>query len=306
MLFLFPDTLPLRKKTAMKKNIMPFNWEVELNNVDKVYFVGNDFFLIDNPVIVSAFEYPFKVDVNVVILCTNGYMKGRINMKPYALQASSITVVSAGQILQCEHISGDFSGFFIIMSEQFGNYLMENMQERLSLRLAFTNNPCLPLDKLDMESMMDYYDLLKKTRRIEDLSVRKEMVKHLTLAFYYALIYQSHILSGNAQRSRQGLLLDRFTGLVQENFREQRDVKFYADQLCLTSKHLSKVIKDNSGYSAGEWIDNHVVLEAKALLKSTNMTIQQISDELHFPSQSFFGKYFKRVTGMSPRGYRGS
>jgi AraC-like DNA-binding protein len=78
----------------------------------------------------------------------------------------------------------------------------------------------------------------------------------------------------------------------------------YADQLCLTPKYFSKVIKDNSGASASEWIDNYVILETKALLKSTNMTILQISDELNFPSQSFFGKYFKRVTGMSPKSYR--
>jgi AraC-like DNA-binding protein len=68
---------------------------------------------------------------------------------------------------------------------------------------------------------------------------------------------------------------------------------------------LSKVIKATGGKPANDWIDDHVVLEAKALLKSTNMTIEQISDALHFPSQSFFGKYFKRVTGLSPREYKG-
>jgi AraC-like DNA-binding protein len=136
--------------------------------------------------------------------------------------------------------------------------------------------------------------------------VRRELVKHLTLAFYYALTYQSHILSGEAQQSKQSVLLDRFMNLVRENFRERRDVGFYADKLCLTPKYFSKIIKDNSGISASEWIDNYIILEAKALLKSTNMTIQQISDELNFPSQSFFGKYFKRVVGVSPKEYRES
>ncbi|KAA6344491.1 Arabinose operon regulatory protein [termite gut metagenome] len=71
-------------------------------------------------------------------------------------------------------------------------------------------------------------------------------------------------------------------------------MEFYANKLCITPKHLSKVIKESSDRSAIEWIDSYVMLEAKALLKSTNMTIQQISDELNFPSQTFFGKYFKR------------
>ncbi|MDR1381894.1 MAG: helix-turn-helix domain-containing protein, partial [Tannerella sp.] len=57
--------------------------------------------------------------------------------------------------------------------------------------------------------------------------------------------------------------------------------------------------------SAAEWVDDFVMIEAKALLKSTNMTVLQISDELNFNSQSFFGKYFKRLAGMSPKEYRG-
>jgi AraC-like DNA-binding protein len=288
----------------MKKSIMPFNWEVDLDNVEKVYSIGNDFFLIDNPVIVPAFDYPFKINMLAIVICTKGYMKGSINLKPYVSQAPCITVLHIGQILQYEHASEDFSGFFIIMSEQFANNLMTNVQERLSLTHAFAHNPYLPLRKEELESMLDYYDLLKRTRRIEDLSVRREMVKHLTLAFYYALTYQSHILPGEVQQSKQSVLLERFMNLVWENFREQRDVGFYAEKLCLTPKYLSKIIKDNTGSSASEWIDSHVALEAKALLKSTNMTIQQISDELNFPSQSFFGKYFKRVTGMSPKSYR--
>jgi AraC-like DNA-binding protein len=74
--------------------------------------------------------------------------------------------------------------------------------------------------------------------------------------------------------------------------------------LSLTPKYLSQIIKASTGKSANEWIDEYVMLEAKALLKSTTMTIQQISDELNFPSQSFFGKYFKRCEGVSPKEYR--
>jgi AraC-like DNA-binding protein len=82
-------------------------------------------------------------------------------------------------------------------------------------------------------------------------------------------------------------------------------VGFYAKKLCMAPKYLSAVIKEKTGKSAFEWINDYVILEAKSLLKSTNMTIQQISDELNFANQSFFGKYFKRLAGMSPKSYRG-
>lgn len=95
-----------------------------------------------------------------------------------------------------------------------------------------------------------------------------------------------------------------FLKQLQTHHKQERKLEFYADKLCLSAKYLSQTIKNSSGKTAGEWIDEYVMLEAKALLKSTNMTIQQISDELNFPSQSFFGKFFKRLAGLSPKAYR--
>ena len=63
-------------------------------------------------------------------------------------------------------------------------------------------------------------------------------------------------------------------------------------------------MKTLTGFTAVEWIERYVILEAKVLLKSTNLSVQQISDKLNFPSQSFFGKYFKKVVGMSPKEFR--
>ncbi len=84
----------------------------------------------------------------------------------------------------------------------------------------------------------------------------------------------------------------------------ERSVTFYADKLFVTPKHLSAVLKEISEKTAGEWIDLRVILEAKLLLRSTGLNIQEISTKLNFANQSFFGKYFKHLTGMSPRDYR--
>jgi AraC-like DNA-binding protein len=109
-----------------------------------------------------------------------------------------------------------------------------------------------------------------------------------------------------SQISKQDILVEKFLAIVKENYRKQRMIEFYSEKLFLTPKHLSRVIKERSGKSAGEWIEDHIMLEAMALLKSTDKTIQQISEELNFPSQSFFGKYFKRRADISPKEYRKS
>ncbi|MDR2041934.1 MAG: helix-turn-helix domain-containing protein [Tannerella sp.] len=260
--------------------------------------------MIDDLVADAPYTYTFNLNMTVAVVCTKGYAKGRVNRKPYISQTPSITVSRPGEVLQYEQVSEDFSGFIVILSRRFADDLLTNMQERLSLWLAFVDTPCLPLNSRELKTALDYYHLLKKTQEVEAIPVRREIVKHLTLAFYYTMTYRLKILPDNVLPRKQEVLLERFMNLVREHFREQRNVGFYADRLCLTPKYLSKVIRNSSGASAGEWIDNYVMLEAKALLKSTNMTIQQISDELNFPSQSFFGKYFKRIAGVSPKTYR--
>lgn len=84
----------------------------------------------------------------------------------------------------------------------------------------------------------------------------------------------------------------------------ERSVTFYAEQLCITPKYFSSLVKKLSGKSAAQWIDNYVILEAKNLLKYSDMSIQEIAYRLNFSTQSFFGKYFKHQTGLSPTQYR--
>ena len=79
---------------------------------------------------------------------------------------------------------------------------------------------------------------------------------------------------------------------------------FYADRLCLSPRYLSSVIRDVSGRTVVEWVNQAVILEAKVLLKHSDLLTYQIADELHFPNPSFFSKFFKRMTGMTPQEYQ--
>ena len=104
--------------------------------------------------------------------------------------------------------------------------------------------------------------------------------------------------------SRQEQLYVLFIDLLAKYHMQQREIAFYADKMCITPKYLSQAVKDYSGRPASDIIDEYVLAECKSLLLSGNMNIQQIADELNFPSQSVFGKYFKRLTGLSPKDYR--
>ena len=92
--------------------------------------------------------------------------------------------------------------------------------------------------------------------------------------------------------------------ILNENFKTERSVQFYADTLYMTSGHLSKVLKQVSGKTAGQLIDDAVIMEAKILLAAPELTVAQVANELQFSDQSFFGKYFKKHTGLPPSKFR--
>jgi len=286
------------------RTILPFNWRAELENIEVVDAIDNDIILLDKPVISSAFQYPFKVDVSTSIICIKGTTEGSINLVPYKTSGPYLITILSGQIIEYKSISEDFSGLFIVMSSKFTENLMPYAAERLPLSFSVRDKPVIPLDEEALEVMMTYFEMIKRVIQVKNHPYRIETVRHLTLAFFYGAGALLHQIDDNRKQTHYEKLFEKFLNLVQTHYKEQRGLEFYAGKLCITPKHLTKVIKSVSNKSPNEWIDEHVTLETKALLKSTNMTVQQISDELNFPSQSFFGKYFKRVTGMSPRDYK--
>jgi AraC-like DNA-binding protein len=266
--------------------------------------IDNDVIILEKPLITSTFQYPFKLDVTAIIICIKGTTEGSINLKPHATDGACFITVLPGQIMEYKSISEDFEGLFIIMSPKFTDSLVTNAADRLPLSLSVRDNPVVPLDKYSLEGIIHYFELLKRVIQVEEHPYRIETARYLTLSFFYGTAIFLHNVADNKKMTHQETIVEKFLNLVQTHYKEQRGLEFYADKLCITSHYLSKIIKRTSGKPANDWIDEHVTLEAKALLKSTNKSIQQISDDLNFPSQSFFGKYFKRVTGMSPRDYK--
>ena len=121
---------------------------------------------------------------------------------------------------------------------------------------------------------------------------------------HYDGIYRQHIDLLKVSQSREQTIFDRFIYLVNQYATQEHQISFYADKMCLTERYLGTVIRQASGTTAKEWIDRALVEHIKIELKHTDKSIAQISDEMDFPNPSFFSKYFKRTTGMTPGEYR--
>ena len=103
--------------------------------------------------------------------------------------------------------------------------------------------------------------------------------------------------------SRQYVIFEHFIKLLEQHADKHRDVKFYANELDVTPKYLSAVTHVYTGKSAISSIEDFVINKIKSIIQERSYSIQQICKIMNFSSQSFFGRYFKRITGMSPREY---
>ena len=266
--------------------------------------IGDDFILMDNIREVPFLDAPTKVDYCVGTICLEGRVEGSINLRPCVIQKNDFLILLPNQIVQYTYVSDDFRGLNIIMSGRFLESLELSMKESIPVMLRLQEDPIVHLTDGGMKHLMDFYALLRGVVSVPENPYRPEMARLLTQTIFYGMNYFGQRSQPVAPKSKREELFGAFYNLLLEYHKESREVGFYAGKLFLTPKYLSAVVKEATGKSAFEWISNYVILEAKSLLKSTNMTIQQVSEELNFPNQSFFGKYFRHHTGLSPKEYR--
>ncbi|MDR0567035.1 MAG: helix-turn-helix domain-containing protein [Prevotellaceae bacterium] len=269
--------------------------------------VGDDVFIFDDISKVPLFDYPTKMNVAIAALCLSGTVGVTVNLREHVFSAPYLTIILPEQILQySRRVSEDFSALFVVMSKPFIESLLLNPQESLPVFFYLQDSPGAALTPGESELLLTYYSLLRTTIRAESNAYTKEVVRNLVRAFFYGIvaIFRRHEPPKNLQKRRKEVIFEQFSQLLREHCRERRSVSFFAAKLCLTPKYLSSTVKEISQKTAGQWIDESLILEAKVMLKSSGRSIQQISDDLSFPNQSFFGKYFKQHVGVSPREYR--
>jgi len=285
------------------------NWRSKIESLTPPEMrLGDDIFLLDADYIdaESAIEYePFKIDMTIALICLGGSARIRVNMREYRLQAQTTTIILYDQIGQLVEHSHDFDCKTIAMSRDFSNALFTNIGDIHPLYSRVADTAVMNIEN-GGNVFGRYYSLLADLVRSPRTEFKLEAAKHLTLAMFYGYSYEQHGISEEgAGRNRRKELYTNFLELLRTNYKQHRDLTFYASALCITPKYLSQVVREVSGRSAMLCIEEYVITECKALLSSTTMTIQQIADAMNFPSQSVFGKYFKRVVGVSPKGYRG-
>lgn len=256
--------------------------------------------------VAEGYCFPTKTDLTIIIFCKKGHAEFCINLNNVTLRPMHLMVIQAGCIFEVVRLSEDFEGV-VLLNNPETMALSDEVVVGMSLRRFLLQNITVPVTQEQVDHLFDLYKLLKTALQDTDNPFRNQMVQKLcqVVTYYCCYVFLNfpfNLVKPNKNRKED--IFEEFISLVEQNYINERRITFYADKMNLSPKYLSTVVKEVSDKYASDWIDDYVILEAKALLKKGGMNIQQISDYLHFPNQSFFGRYFKKQTGYSPKDYR--
>ena len=260
----------------------------------------------------SVFKYPFRFDGYIIIFCMSGRIQLEVNLDAFQVGSNSLVLNVPGNIIRVSGVETDERNLHFIvvaMSKSFMSGVRFDFNRLFNESMALLDNPCITLDRSERRLCREYLDLAS-VLLTSDIQNKKEAIGALISSISYVLgsIWTGKLTAAerkpHAPSAKAKNVYDQFLRLVTDYHTSERNMKFYADRLCLTPKYLSKLVKTVSGRSAPDWIDAFVILEAKNLLKYSDLSIKQIVAKLNFPNQSVFYKFFKSHTGKTPSQYR--
>lgn len=257
----------------------------------------------------EIFRIPSRLNALIIGVGTEGETSLTSNLQEFRLKKDSLFIFSPKHILQVQS-NNRFKAHLIVIAPDFLKRINIDTKRMMPLFLQFGSLPCMELTHAESQSLRSFISMVEQELKGSETDFSSEIIGGLIAATIYKVgDILTHYLTEHPEvdspiHNRAEEYFRQFTELLGEHYKHERSVGFYARQLCITPKYLTTLIKRISGKSVSEWIDNHVILEAKTLLKYSNMSVQEIAYYLNFPNQSFFGSYFKRNAGMSPSQYK--
>lgn len=251
-------------------------------------------------------QFPVRFDGLVIALVLEGEAEVSIDSRNYSLRPGSLLVIHPRNYTDSAQ-GTDMKLAVVACSHHLVEKVLPALTDLTPLLLYHRVSPVTDLNEEDRTRILEFFRFMYNQMHSEPDSPfkRKKMLALLQGCLFEMMDIELRGANANSNvKNRSEEIFSRFLLLVSEYFQNRRTVAYYADRLCITPKHLSAVVKKLSGRTAGDWIENYVVSEAKVLLRTTDIPVQEIASRLGFPNQSFFGKYFKHHTDLSPTDYR--
>lgn len=257
-----------------------------------------------------SFVHPFSVNAFILICCDRGEVSISTNSEEFDLKPGTLYINFPGQIMRASRVDNCAVQVAVIDLNLIRDMSLDvkpMAQKLLALKYA----QCMQLEPEAFKETKCLIDsIADEIRNNEEDALSNDILRCLISALFFKVGRAVDKNTGETNKldqeafSKNAGYFKEFMLLLGTNYKKERSVGFYAEQMHLSPKYFTTLIKKASGQTAADWINHYVILEAKNLLKYSTMNVQEIAYSLNFPNQSFFGKYFKHHTGMTPSQYK--
>lgn len=239
----------------------------------------------------------------MIVLHKQGVLHVHYDLKEKKLTERKVVILLPQHMISDYWASEDFERNMILVSSR----IFDQLKSRASYRshLLYHEEPECELSEEQWNHLQPCLDMLRSIQQSSSPNRDAMMVNYLDILFELLNSYNVANRGDGVVRHLHRDLFMQFYELLIEHYREHRNIVYYASQLCLTPKYFAKLIKQDTGIAAGDWIDNYIIMQAKTLLKVyPQWTVQQVGLQLGFAEQSTFCRYFKNRVGLSPKDFR--
>jgi AraC-like DNA-binding protein len=260
----------------------------------------------------SEFDPPMRLDCLSIIVCRKGSLDAEINLQSYHVKANTLLIINPGMLFRLSNIDYTrIDAYILFVSTSFLVDININLNAINIRSLIEKRSPVMRISDSEVTKLMRYFELLDLNARDEESVFSLNIARSVIASLFYQLLQFNFLRISNdtddenaSVRSHRSNYVHDFMRLVHLNYTQHRTVAFYADKLFISPKYLTVLVKEATGRSAADWINEFVIIEAKNLLRFSGKNVQQVAYALSFSNQSSFGKYFKHLTGMSPSEYQ--
>lgn len=240
-----------------------------------------------------------------LLFCLEGTAEVEVDLQKYTLVRNTQLLIMPGVSLQVERVGDDFRCLYVGCSNNLFNEMTNSLDPTFFHFLK--DNPGVILNEIESDHLRNMVRLMRTVYNDKENCYRRQMARnYIQNMLFHFYSRTQHLFMRNEEKwvNRKEELFKRFVQLVHQHCTTQREVSFYARKLNITPRYLSSIVQTISGETTKDIIDRHVVTEIKIMLRNSSLNIQEISNRMKFADQSFFGRYFKKHTGMSPMQYR--
>lgn len=269
-------------------------------------------------------EEPFVVGMNVsvpspefqlqklehftLVFVNQGTAQVEIDFRLFRIKQGDMLVLATAQFFQCIEATPDLNLSYVTFTHDI--YHEVTLVFDMPFFAFLKEYPCLSVPgEENVRHLNHMLHALADIYQERDHTFRLPIFKNILQCFLmdlYNKVREQFLNHDTGHTSQQEELLGKFITLVFQHSGTRREVQFYADSLSITTRYLSSVVKSLTGITPKGIIDSRCIQEIKMQLRTTRDSMQEIAFRLDFPDQSFFNRYFKKHTGITPVDYRKS